>query len=114
MNMKTKNALFKKLRGFQKADRGRFFLLSFGELTQEEFILYELCIAITDWDSSHIDTYGSFKATNQELAQVLGREAGSTISRHKKSLIEKGFLKVQGDRWNVRDFEKWELRKRGA
>jgi len=112
--MEKDNSLFKKLKGFQKADRGRFFLLSLGKLTQEEFVLYELCVAITDWDRCHLDTYGTFKATNQELAEVLGRDAGSTISRHKKSLMEKGFLDAQGERLRVKDFENWELRKKGA
>lgn len=111
MKMKKDNRLFKKLKGFQRADRGRFFLLALDQLTQEEFILHELFIAITDWDTNHFETYGTFEATNKELAQILKWKADSTVSRHKKSLIDKGFVELAGERFRVKDFEKWQYKK---
>ncbi len=106
------NGLFKKLKGYQKANRDRFYLLAFGELSQEEFVLYEFCVAITDWDIRHFDTYGTFKASNHEISQVLQWKADSTVSRHKKSLIRKGYIEISGDRYKVKNFEGWELRKK--
>jgi len=114
MDMKNNCRLFKKLNGYQKADRGRFMLLALGELSHEEFLLYEIFEAITDWDNRHVDTYGTFEATNKDLAMVLGWRADSTVSRHKKSLINKGYVERIGDRFKTKDFEKWELRKRPA
>jgi len=112
MNTNKSNKLIKKLNGYQKANRERFLLLTFGELTLGEFVLYEFCITITDWDSRHYETYGTFKETNQQIAQMLDWKDGSTVSRYKKSLIEKGILELEGDRLRVKDFEKRELRKK--
>lgn len=107
-----KNRLLKKLNGFQKAPRDRFLLLAMGILSQQEFILYELGIALTDWDYRHTDTYGTFQATNQELAEILGLKTDSSISRHKTGLLKKGlFILAVDHRITPKDFEKWELRK---
>ncbi len=111
-NRKT-NRLIKKLNGYQKANRHRFLWLAFEMLTQEELVLYEFCVAITDWDRTHLDTYRTFKATNQEIAQILRWKADSTVSRHIRSLIAKGFVAIVGERLKVKDFEEWELRKKG-
>jgi len=111
MEKKVTNRLLKKLRGFQKADKGRFLLLAFGELTHEELMLYEFCVAIADWDRDHVETFGTFEATNQEIAQVLRWKADSTVSRYRKSLIDKGYFEPVGKRFRIKDFEKWELRK---
>lgn len=107
-----KNRLLKKLNGFQKAPKDRFLLLAKGVLTQEELILYELGLATIDWDYRHIDTFGTFQATNQELAEILGWKNGATVSRHKARLIEKGFFILADDkRIEPKDFEMWELKK---
>ena len=107
-----KNKLIKKLNGFQKAPKDRFLLLATGTLTQEELVLYELGLASTDWDHRHIDTYGTFHATNQEIADILGWKNGATAGRHKANLIKKGFFILADDqRIAPKDFEKWELRK---
>lgn len=109
------NPLLKKLRGYQKAPRDRYFLLRDHILTQEEFLLYELGLAITDWDKTHIDFYGTFQATNQDLADMLGWSSDSTVSRYKKSLIRKGFfLLALVNRLQVKDFSSWELKKSSA
>lgn len=104
------NRLLKKLNGYQKAPRARFKLLSEGRLTQEEFLLYELAVAITDWDFKH-ETYGTFKATNQELADLLGWKSDTTALKHKRSLIKKGiFFVVNSDGIKAKGFDKWQLR----
>lgn len=104
------NNLFRKLKGYQKAPRERFLLLKDGTITQEEFLLYELAIAITDWDSKH-ETYGTFRATNQEIADILRWKSDTSVLRYKKNLITKGFLTTTDDgSLKVKDFEKWQLR----
>ena len=102
------NNLIKKLKGYQKAPRERFLLLKEGMLTQEEFLIYEFAIAITDWDSRH-ETYGTFKATNQEIADYLGWKSDTSVSRHKNHLITKGILTKAADGGlKVKNFEKWQ------
>lgn len=104
--------LLKKLRGYQKAPRDRFELLINKVLNQEEFILYEFGIAITDWDIEHVETYGTFEATNKEIAMALGWKSDSTVSRHKKSLIKKGLFYIENSGLiSPKDFDKWQLRK---
>lgn len=112
MNKRLSNRLEKKLNGYQRANRDRFLLLSMDILSHEEFLLYEFCIAITDWDSTHYDTYGTFDATNREIASQLRWEASSTVSRYIKSLIGKGYIEIVDDRMRAKDFHKWELRKK--
>lgn len=110
-----RNPLFKKLRGYQKAPRERFLLLLNKVLTHEEFILYEVGISLTDWDGTHTETYGTFSATNKEIAEILGWGSDSTVSRHKNSLLKKGFFLILDDnRVKPKDFESWELRKTRA
>ena len=106
----THNSINKKLRGYQKASRDRFLLLSNKTLTVEEFTLYELCIAVTDWDRSH-ETFGTIHVTNKQLAYVMGWNSETTAGRHKNQLINKGFLINMGNGYfQVKDIEKWELR----
>ena len=106
-----KNKLLKKLKGYQKAPRARILLLTQKRLTQEEFLLYELVIAITDWDPKHED-YGTFEATNREIAEILGWKSDTTALKHKKKLIEKRIIESVGEnRFSAKGFEKWQLRK---
>lgn len=108
------NPLLKKLNGYQKANRARFKLLTDTrfKLKAEEFILYEFLIAITDWDETHTETYGTFEATDKDVAELLNWRSGSTVNRWKKCLISKELLKKQyGSRFRVVGFDKWKLRK---
>jgi len=107
------NRLLKKLRGYQKANRERFMLLMMQVLTLEEYIVYEFGIAITDWDDSdsHRETYGTFQATNGQIAEILGWKSDSQVSRIRKRLVEKDFFIKDGNRYRAKDFEKWQLRK---
>lgn len=108
------NLLLKRLRGYQKADRNRFLLLANGTLTQEEFLVYELAVAITDWDPKHTDTYGTFAGTNIQIASLLGWKSDSSVCRLKKRLIKKNIFIEVNERLRVFDFEKWQLRKNPA
>lgn len=106
--------LTKKLRGYQKAPRERFKLLGDKRLTIEELVLYEFGIAITDWDRTH-ETYGSFKASDAEIAGILGWRSRSTVCRYRKSLINKGFFEQDEEGWiTPSEFHEWELRKYGV
>ncbi len=110
-----KNPLFKKLNGYQKAPKDRFLLLTNGVLTAEEFVVYELGLAITDWDRDHDDEiYGKFQATNKQIAEICGWKSDSQVSRIKKNLLNKGFFTKEGEQLKAKDFEKWQLRKTSA
>ena len=106
-----KNLLVKKLKGFHKAPRARFLLLSEHRLSQEEFVLYELGIALAVWDQKK-ENYGTFKASNQELADILGWDSDTSALRHKRSLIKKGYFELV-DEGGIRPvgFEKFQIRK---
>jgi len=106
-----KNPLNKKLRGFQRAPRERFKLLKDNILTTEELLLYEFLIAITDWDKDH-ENYGLFKATDEEIAEILGWKSRSTICKYRGSLINKGLLiPIEGGRMKAKDYSEWDSRK---
>lgn len=105
------NSLIKKLNGYHKAPRKRFLLLLNGVLNQKELLLYEFGIAIADWDTDHTDAYGTFYATNLQIAQILGVKSDTTVGRIKQSLIDKGYFKKIDKRIWVRDFNEWQLRK---
>ncbi len=108
------NPLFKKLNGWQTAYRDRFLLLSGGILTPEEFVVYEICIGITDWHNAegHEEIYGKFQATNKQIAEIGGWQSDSTVYRIKKRLIEKKILIPDGEYLRVKDFERWQFRSR--
>ena len=109
------NKLLKKIRGYQRAPRERFSLLTNHILTTEEFVVYELGIAITDWDTDHDqEIYGKFKATNNDIAELCGWKSDSTVSRIKSKLIKKGFFIEEGEYLRVKDFEEWQLRKNSS
>ena len=114
MEMKKSNSLIKKLKGYQRAERDRFLRLTFDELTLEEFVLYELYAAITDWDSKHYETFGTFGATNKDVAQILKWKSDSTVGRYRKNLIKKGLIEKVGERFRIKDFDNWVSRKRPA
>lgn len=110
--MDQSKKILRRLKGWQKAPRARFLLLTQHRMSHEEFILYELGIALTDWDETHNEDYGSFGATNQELSNILGWKSDTSTLKHKHALIEKKFFEVRTDgRIIVRGFERWILRK---
>ncbi|MEK7150779.1 MAG: hypothetical protein AAB783_01115 [Patescibacteria group bacterium] len=72
----------------------------------QEFVLYEFYVTVTDWDAGH-KAYGYTKATNREVAEILGCNT-STITRTRNKLIQKGWLiKDQDGTLRVKGFERW-------
>lgn len=111
MKRKLTNSLLQKLKGFNKAPKERFLALHKGIITQEELLMYELGIAITDWDTEHL-TYGTFYTTNRELAEILGWKSDTSALRVKTALIRKGlFIETEDGRIRVKGFDIWLLRK---
>lgn len=95
-----KNSQIKRLNGFIRLDRKIIFLLSDRILTQEEFLIYLLSIFLTDWSIDH-DAYGSVCALNREIAQLLGWKSRSSVTKHKKNLIAKGYLELLPDKRTI-------------
>lgn len=111
MKRKLTNSLLQKLKGYNKAPKERFLALHRGIITQEELLMYELGIAITDWDTEHL-TYGTFCTTNREIAEILGWKSDTSALRVKAGLIKKGlFIETEDGRIKVKGFDKWLLRK---
>jgi len=92
MRKRTQNPLPQKLNGFQKLPRERFVkLVKEQKIIGGEFLLLEFCLAIADWDSKHIKTFGGFDATLDEISEVLGISR-STIGYQMRKLAKKGFF----------------------
>lgn len=101
-----KNKILDKLHGFDCAPKDRFALLTFKVMTMSEFVIYEFCIAIRDWDTRH-ENYGCINSTNNQIASYLGFNT-STVTRIKNKLIEKGWLTKQSNGMiKIKDYSKW-------
>lgn len=103
--MRNNEDVNKKLRGYYPIYRGRFLLLKDGVLSQQGFLLYEVSVAIADWDKKHEGYYGVIRLTQEEIEYILGRTKGF-VSRYGKELYKKGFwVKDSYGRTRVVGFE---------
>lgn len=111
VDMDSRNKLLSSLHGFNKAPKERFKLLVDRVLDRQEFLVYEFCLAIATWDDDNYpDKYGTFSATNIDVAEILGWSE-SNISRIRGRLVSKGyFKKLDNGRTWVKDFDEWRLR----
>jgi len=107
------------LKGYHEIFRDRFNYLTDPDeskrLTIQELMVYELGIALCNWEYSDeiFDTKscyrGSFKASIQELADLLGLSK-SYIHEIYRSLVAKEFFTEnhwEKGRTKCKDFEKW-------
>lgn len=103
--MNIKNLLVR-LKGWHKTFRGRFLLLQKGVLNNTQFILLELSFSVlADWDEEHVDTYGSFDYTWEEIGWFFSWDK-STVSRSSKKLFKLHFWDRRPDgRIQVNGFE---------
>lgn len=88
--MRNNEDVNKKLRGYYPTFRGKYLLLKESILSQQAFLLYDLSVAIADWDKKHEGYYGVIRLTQEALESVLGRTKGF-VSRYGKELYKKGF-----------------------
>ena len=76
---------------YQKVHRNRHLVAKNLNLSNIEYRLWDLCLAIYDWDQKH-EGFSTFKFTDRELANIFS--SASTINRVKASLINKGILSL--------------------
>ena len=98
MNDEINNELKEKwegrLKGYASISRSDFLLIGLGELTCQEFILFELLtLVIMDWDSRHRYTYEKFTYDYRQIELYLSWSR-TTIDRYFTSLINKGFVEM--------------------
>jgi len=85
-------ALLRKLnKTYQKVFRDRHIRARKLSLTDSEYRLWDLCVAVYDWDKKHTQTFGTLETTDRELASILGWSA-SKACRKRNSLIRKGLI----------------------
>lgn len=77
--------------------RDKFKLLKDKFLKDEEFILYDYCVHLADFDEKH-DNFGTFERdTNEVLGSGLGW-SGDKLRRNFNALLNKGALRLMGNR----------------
>lgn len=103
--------LKRRLKGYYKFYRESFLLLSENTISTEQFSLYVVLEALTDWDDRHIENYGYVECTHQSLARVLGWKTGTTVTKHLKKLLIIGLvLKDELGRIKVVSYDDWKSR----
>lgn len=77
--------------------RDKFKLIISGLLTDTEFVLYECCIHLADFDEKHVGVFGTLPPlTKEQLANEVGWKEDKT-RRNFNVLAKKGFLKLRID-----------------
>lgn len=77
---------------YQKVYRNRHLVAKQLNLKDSEYRLWDLCLAIYDWDKKHEETYQTVETTDKILADILGWSS-SKVCRVRNGLIEKGTIK---------------------
>lgn len=77
---------------YQRVYRNRHLIAKNLKLNDREYRLWDLYIAIYDWDKGHIETYQTVQATDLMLSEVLGWSP-SKVCRVRNLLLEKGSIK---------------------
>ncbi len=83
---------------YQKVKRNRHVIAKEMEFTDQEFRLFDLCLALYDWDKKHTETYMTVEATDYDISNIL-HWSPSKVCRTRNSLIKKGVLSKIGDGW---------------
>ena len=82
------NKILKKLKGYQKHNRNRHILAKELQLSDQEFRLWDLAVALSGWDDKHVESYRMFEGTLDSLAIILGWSKAK-VSRTIDGLINK-------------------------
>lgn len=76
---------------YQKVYRNRHVLAKNLVLDDAEYRLWDLLIALYDWDKKHEEDYGTVKATDRGLAELLNWSY-SKVCRARNGLLMKGII----------------------
>lgn len=96
MNMKSR--IGNRFKGYTRTFKGKYLLLQNKTLSDEEFILWDFSFSVlADWDKNHLDKYGEFFFTQDQIAEALGWHK-TKVNRLSQSLSNKGLWQKQGDR----------------
>lgn len=82
------NKVLKKLKGYQKHNRSRHIFAKEFQLSDPEFRLWDLAVALSGWDEKNIDSYKMFEGTMDSLATILDWSKAK-VSRMMNDLIHK-------------------------
>ena len=76
---------------YQKVYRDRHVKAKELALTDQEYRLWDLLLALYDWDRNHQETYGTIEATEAQLAELLNC-SDSKVCRVRAKLTKKGLV----------------------
>lgn len=82
-----------KLNGYRASHRNKWFLITQGILTLQEFLLFEYYLDLMDFDKSHSDKFASFEVFLDEIALVFNKHE-DTVGKWHDGLLSKGFIKI--------------------
>lgn len=92
------------MRGVLASYREKFILIRKGFLTDAQFVFYEYCVHLADFDKNHGDKFGTFeRVSNEQLGVSLGWSKDK-VGRCLNVLVRKGLLKIVMKRIEVVDF----------
>lgn len=77
---------------YQKVYRNRHLVAKQLNLKDSEYRLWDLCLAVYDWDKKHEETYQTVETTDSILADILNWSS-SKVCRVRNRLIVKGAIK---------------------
>ena len=80
---------------YQRVYRNRHLIAKDLKLNDREYRLWDLYIAIYDWDKKHTETFQTIQATDLMLAEVLSWSP-SKVCRVRNLLLKKGTIKPIG------------------
>lgn len=92
-------------KSFQKLFRNRHIKAKELDLSDQEYRLWDLLLALYDWDQTHTETFGTVEATQLQLAELLNC-SDPKVCRLIRSLIKKGLIKkIEESVYQVTDLQ---------
>jgi len=86
-----------KLNGYRASHRNKWFLISKGILSSQEFLLFEYYLDLMAFDKSHGDKFAVFEVFLNEIALVFNKHE-DTVKKWHDGLFAKGFIKIVDER----------------
>jgi len=77
---------------YQKLYRHRHIIAKKLKLSDPEYRLWDLYLALYDWDTKHTETFQTVEAPDRDIAKLLDWSA-SKVCRNRNKLISKGIIK---------------------
>lgn len=88
---------------WQKVKRNRHLVAIHLELDDAQYRLWDLLVALYDWDRKHEETYGCVECTDREIAKILSWSPAK-VCRARNELLKKKVIRKPGDLYSILPF----------